>query len=165
MSALSEIPRFGATVLCLEDGLSAFSASQEVFRSKTYEVVAATSVPAAVDALRAIPRINVAVLASGNIAPKTQFIIAAEMEAARPGLPKIIVARHRVFPPNFLSLTYVDSLELLNLEVRRLVACSRAQLRETECQSRSLRAESQHVRERARQLRKQLTEDWKRFGN
>ncbi len=93
MAAISPL-----TVLCLENNQSHFAASNEICNSDDCELVAATNRSSTLVALKAIPRINVAVLPCGKSTPEYQFDVAAEMETVRPGLPKIVIP-----PPAFTA--------------------------------------------------------------
>ena len=93
---LQTLTHHEAAVLCLEGIHSHFAASQHIFDSGIYEVVAATSIASAVATLRAIERIGAAVL-EAEMAAQERLRAVAEINAVKPGLPKIVIAP----PPNF----------------------------------------------------------------
>jgi hypothetical protein len=143
------------TVLCLEDRRSRFVVSREVYASGAYDLVAATSTASAIVALKAMPSILAAVLPFPQNTADQSFQVATELEAVRPGLPKLVVAP--AFPLTAelqaLHVSYVESLRALARELGLLIA-------ETH-KAKALREESVELRDglrRAREETRRLTQ-------
>jgi hypothetical protein len=117
----------GTTILCLEDRKSHFAASQQLHGSNNYDLVTATNMSSASAALRSIPSIKAAVLPYGENTPEQQIKVAAALETVRPGIPKVVISRLVARDPTLalLHLSYVESLQVLTLELGKLIAETR----------------------------------------
>ncbi len=144
------------TILCLENGQSRFTVSQQIFASRTYQVATATNKASAITALKAVPTIRAAVLALPEVAPHEQLQIASEMETVRPGLPKVIVGSPvPAATPENLPIFYVERIQTLVDELKVIIAASRAGRRETAellQASRELRAKSAQLLAKTQEL-------------
>jgi len=119
------------TILCLENSRSHFAASRVVFESGSYELVAATTAASALAALKAIPRISVAVLSCGDVAPEVQRQLADAMERAKPGVRTLIVAPLGIFPHEKSAPTYVEWVDQLNFDIERMLTSRPGDLKQT----------------------------------
>jgi hypothetical protein len=150
------------TVLCLESTYSRFAASRQISHSGIYKVVTATTPASALAAFRAIQRINAAVLECG-MAPEEAIRIAAEINAIRLGVPKLILAPPpRILPPESLNLVYIESVLALSEKLQLLIARSHAALKAEMQRSAELQAECRLRFEQAKRLREQAREMRKR---
>lgn len=112
-----------ATVLCVEGRRTRFAACMEL-NSCSFEVVAATNMLSAIVALKAIPRISAVVISEEGELIESCVQSARQMEAIRPGMPKVVVGplsddERRHLPA--LNLSNALSVSSLNDELRRVV--------------------------------------------